>query len=246
MCPCETTYVFEPGERPALPVRQEGAGSEELLFPVNTIYCVGQNYAAHAREMGTDPERSPPVFFRKPTGSLLPACDGRGEPRLVNLPYPPQTTELHHEIELVAALKGGGRNIPRAEAADCVFGYGVGLDMTRRDLQTVARKAGMPWDMAKGFDDAAPCSALSPVARCGHPERGAIELTVNGEPRQKSDLEDLIWSVPETITFLSRLVTLRPGDLIFTGTPEGVGAVCRGDRLEGSIDGVGEIAAVIT
>jgi fumarylpyruvate hydrolase len=241
----ETAYVFEPEEHTVLPVHQESAGGAGLLFPVNNVYCVGQNYAAHAREMRADPEHSPPVFFRKPTDSLLPACDSQGEPRLVNLPYPPQTNELHHEVELVAALKGGGRNIPRAEAEECIFGYGVGLDMTRRDLQAVARKAGMPWDMAKGFDDAAPCSALSPVSRCGHPDRGAIRLAVNGESRQKADLGDLIWNAPEAIVFLSRLVTLRPGDLIFTGTPEGVGPVLRGDRLEGHISGVGEISAVI-
>ncbi len=241
----KTAYVFKPRARTVLPVRQENADNKELLFPVNTIYCVGQNYAAHAREMGADPKRCSPIFFHKPTDSLLPACDSRGAPRRVNLSYPPQTNELHHEIELVAALKDGGRNIPRAEVKGCIFGYGVGLDMTRRDLQAGARKEGMPWDMAKGFDDAAPCSALNPVSRCGHPDRGAIRLAVNGEPRQKADLSDLIWSPSEVIFFLSRLVTLCPGDLIFTGTPGGVGPVCRGDGLEGHIDGVGEITAVI-
>ena len=240
-----TAYVFEPGAHTRLPVSQDEADGKELLFPVNNIYCVGQNYAAHAREIGTDPKRATPVFFRKPSDSLLPACDAHGASCQVDLAYPPQTTELHHEVELVVALKDGGCNIPRAQAVNCIFGYGVGLDMTRRDLQAAARKEGMPWDMAKGFDNAAPCSTLAPVSHCGHPERGVIELTVNSEPRQKADLSDLIWSVPEIITFLSRLTTLRPGDLIFTGTPEGVSPVYRGDRLEGRIDGVGEIAVVI-
>jgi fumarylpyruvate hydrolase len=241
----ETAYVFEPEEHTVLPLRQESASGAGLLFPINNIYCVGQNYAAHAREMETDPKHSPPVFFHRPADSLFPACGVHGESRLINLPYPSQTNELHHEVELVVALKGRGRNISRAAAGECIFGYGIGLNMTQRDLKTVARKARMPWDMAKGFDSAAPCSALNPVSRCGHPTRGVIRLAINGERRQKTDLGDLIWGVSETIVFLSRLVTLRPGDLIFTSTPEGVGPVLRGDRLEGHIGGVGEISAVI-
>lgn len=206
-------------------------------FPVRRVYCVGRNYAAHAREMGHDPDREPPFFFLKPADAVLA---GGGA-----MPYPPATSDLHHEIELVAAIGKGGRDIPAERALEHVFGYAVGLDMTRRDLQAQAKKLGRPWDMGKGFDHSAPCSAIVPAERIGHPSKGAIWLDVNGERRQTGDLADLIWSVPETVAYLSGLVELFPGDLIYTGTPEGVNAVVRGDRLRGRVDGVGEIEVTI-
>lgn len=206
-------------------------------FPVRRIYCVGRNYAAHAREMGADPDREPPFFFTKPADAVVP--DGTA------IPYPPATSNLHHEIELVVAIGRGGRDIPVGSALEHVFGYAVGLDMTRRDLQNAAKKEGKPWDMGKGFDRSAPCSAIRPVAEIGHPEKGAVTLTVNGELRQKGDLNDLIWSVAETISYLSGLVELQPGDLIYTGTPEGVGPVKSGDRLDGAVEGVGTLTITI-
>ncbi|WP_207484854.1 fumarylacetoacetate hydrolase family protein [Arenibaculum pallidiluteum] len=206
-------------------------------FPVRRIYCVGRNYAAHAREMGHDPDREPPFFFLKPADAIVP--DGG------TMPYPPATADLHHEIELVVALARGGRDVPAEHAMDLVFGYAVGLDMTRRDLQNQAKKAGRPWDMGKGFDHSAPCGPVVPKEAVGDASKGAIWLDVNGARRQVGDLSDLIWSVPETIAYLSGLVELMPGDLIFTGTPEGVGAVVRGDRLHGHVDGVGDIEVVI-
>ena len=215
---------------PELPV----AGSSET-FPIRRIFCVGRNYAAHAREMGADPDREPPFFFMKPADAVVP-LGGK-------VPYPPATNDLHHEIELVAAIGVAGRDIPTERALDHVFGYGV--DLTRRDLQGEAKKAGRPWDMGKGFDHSAPCSAIHPAAKIGHPEKGAIWLKVNGQDRQKGDLADLIWSVPETIAYLSGLVGLAPGDLIYTGTPEGVGAIKVGDTLHGHVDGVDDLEVTI-
>ncbi len=215
-------------EPPSLPV----SGSADR-FPVRRIYCVGRNYAAHAREMGADPDREPPFFFTKPADALVQD----GEP----MPYPPQTAELHHEIELVVAIGHGGRTIPEAAALDHVFGYGVGLDMTRRDLQQAAKAKGRPWDMAKGFDRSAPIGSLAPAATSGHPDTAAIRLRVNGAVRQEGDIADMIWSVPETIAHLSGLVDLAPGDLIMTGTPEGVAGVLPGDLMEGEVAGVGTI-----
>jgi fumarylpyruvate hydrolase len=217
---------------PSLPVTGEAG-----RFPVRRIFCVGRNYAAHAREMGSDPTREPPFFFSKPADALAQS----GE----TLPYPPATRELHHEVELVVAIGRGGRAISPVKAREHIYGYGIGIDLTRRDLQNEAKRSGRPWDMAKGFDNSAPCSAIQPAARGGHPERGAIWLRVNGTPRQQGDLGDLIWSVPEVIAHLSGLVTLAPGDLIFTGTPEGVGPVGPGDRLDGHVDGVGELTVSI-
>ncbi|KAA0574226.1 fumarylacetoacetate hydrolase family protein [Azospirillum sp. B21] len=217
--------------QPAVPV----VGGDP--FPVRRIYCVGRNYAAHAREMGADPDREPPFFFMKPADAIV--ADG------ATIPYPPRTANLHHEIELVVAIKTGGRDIPVDRALDHVFGYAVGLDMTRRDLQNAAKKEGKPWDMGKGFDRSAPCSAIRTVADIGHPDKGAVTLQVNGEPRQKGDLSDLIWSVAETISYLSGLVELQPGDLIYTGTPEGVGAVVAGDVLTGEVEGVGTLTLTI-
>ncbi len=207
-----------------------------LAFPVGRIYCVGRNYAEHAREMGHDPDRDPPFFFMKPANSLVP--DG------ATIPYPQVTKDLHHEIELVVALGTGGANIPAARALDHVWGYGVGLDMTRRDIQGEAKKMGRPWEMGKAFDNSAPCTALVPAAKIGHPTQGAIWLKVNGNIKQKGDLSEMIWNVPDSIAYLSGLVTLQPGDLIYTGTPSGVGPVQRGDKLEGHVDVVGDLTVI--
>jgi fumarylpyruvate hydrolase len=222
------TYVFEPPPIPSL-----GISGETGRFPVHRIYCVGRNYAEHAREMGSDPTREPPFFFMKPADTVLPSG--------TDFPYPMKSNDVHHEIELVAALKSGGSNISEADALGHVFGYAVGLDMTRRDLQGEAKKTGRPWDTGKGFDLSAPCSDLVRSDKVGHPSSGRIWLNVNGEVRQQGDLGDLIWSLPEMIAYLSSLFTLRPGDLIMTGTPAGVAAVKRGDVLEGGVEGIGEI-----
>jgi fumarylpyruvate hydrolase len=204
-----------------------------LRFPVHRIYCVGRNYAEHAIEMGYDPNREPPFFFQKnPDNILLPGND---------FPYPSQTKDLHFEMEMVVALGKGGRDVQRERALDLIFGYGVGLDMTRRDLQGEAKKMGRPWEVGKAFEASAPCSALRRAEEIGHPASGAVWLDVNGKPRQKGDLDQMIWKVPEMIAYLSALFTLQPGDLIFTGTPAGVGAVVSGDHLKGGVDGVGEI-----
>jgi fumarylpyruvate hydrolase len=206
-------------------------------FPVRRIFCVGRNYAAHAREMGHDPTREPPFFFTKPADALL--LPGAA------MPYPPATEDLHHEIELVVAIGHGGAGIAVAEAQAHVFGYAVGLDMTRRDLQAEAKKLGRPWDMAKAFDYSAPIAPIHRAADTGPLTRGAIWLDVNGVRRQAGDLADLIWSVPEVIAALSRLVHLEAGDLIYSGTPEGVAAVGRGDRLHGHVDGLTDLDLVI-
>jgi fumarylpyruvate hydrolase len=214
------------------PVTTVAVADMDAVFPVARVFCVGRNYAEHSIEMGHDPDREPPFFFMKPADAVVPAG---------TLPFPTQTQDLHHEIELVVALAEGGRDIPVERALDHVFGYAVGLDMTRRDLQAEAKKAGRPWDMAKGFDQSAPTGSIRTVEDIGHPTKGAVWLRINGEPRQEGDLDQQIWKVPETISFLSTLVALRPGDLIMTGTPKGVGRVEPGDRLEGQIDGVGEL-----
>ncbi len=227
------TYVIPAPAQPALPVR--GADG---LFPVHRIYCVGRNYAAHAIEMGHDPDREPPFFFQKNPDTLVP--DGG------DFPYPDKTSDVHHELELVVALAKGGKDIPVDAAMDCIFGYAVGLDMTRRDLQGEAKKSGRPWDVGKAFDFAAPCSDIVPAGDIGHPEQGAVWLKVNGALRQEGDLSQLIWKVPEIISHLSGLFTLAPGDLIYTGTPSGVGPVVRGDVLVGGVDGVGELRITVT
>ncbi|MEI8395855.1 MAG: fumarylacetoacetate hydrolase family protein [Rhodospirillaceae bacterium] len=227
------TYIFEPPIRPVVTIAGSGA-----VFPVRRIFCVGQNYAAHAREMGSDPSRQPPCFFTKPADAVV---TGGG-----TVPYPPATANLHHEIELVVALGSGGAAIEPAAALTCVFGYAAGIDLTRRDLQAAAKAAGLPWDMAKGFDCSAPIGALRPAGEIGHPARGAIGLSVNGSVRQKGDLADMIWSVADVIAQLSQLVVLQAGDLIFTGTPEGVGPVQRGDLLTGTIEGVGSVTVTLT
>jgi fumarylpyruvate hydrolase len=205
----------------------------DAAFPVARVFCVGRNYAEHSIEMGHNPDREPPFFFMKPANAVV---------QMDRLPFPTQTRELHHEIELVVALGEGGRDIPAERALDHIFGYAVGLDMTRRDMQAAAKQAGRPWDMAKGFDQSAPTAAIRAVEEIGHPAKGAVWLRVNGEPRQEGDLDQQIWKVPETISLLSGLVALRPGDLIMTGTPKGVGPVEPGDHLEGHIDGVGDLS----
>ena len=220
-------YVIDPPPRPALPVAG-GAG----LYPVRRVYCVGRNYAEHAREMGHDPEREPPFFFQKNPDNLT--VDG-------TFPYPPLSQDVQHEIELVVALKEGGSDIPVGRALACVYGYAVGIDMTRRDLQAQAKKMGRPWDTGKAFERSGPCSPIKPASRVGHPERGRVWLDVNGVTRQDGDLDQQIWKVPEVIAHLSTLFTLAPGDLIMTGTPAGVGPVERGDVLKGGVEGVGAI-----
>jgi len=215
-----------------LPVR----GSDQR-FPVRRIYCVGRNYAAHAKEMGKDPEREPPFFFQKPADALVE--NG------VVVPYPPQTKNLHHEIEWVVAIGRGGRNIPAADANAHVLGYSVGIDLTRRDLQNAAKDLGRPWEWGKSFDHSAPCSALVMTEEIGHPQSGRIWLSVNGVIRQQGDIADLIWSVPEVIAEISASMGLEAGDLIYTGTPAGVGAVTVGDVIEGGVEGVADIKIVI-
>jgi fumarylpyruvate hydrolase len=222
------SYVFDPPPIPSL-----GIEGETSRFPVHRIYCVGRNYAEHAREMGGDPTREPPFFFMKPADTLV--LDGG------DFPYPSQSRDVHHEIEFVAALGSGGREISASDALNHIFGYAVGLDMTRRDLQGEAKKMGRPWDTGKGFDHSAPCSNLRRASEIGHPTKGRIWVDVNGASRQTGDLSDLIWSIPEMIAYLSTLFTLRAGDLIFTGTPAGVGSVQRGDVLEGGVEGIGTI-----
>jgi len=226
------SYAIPLWEPPSLPI----AGSAER-FPVRRIYCVGRNYAAHAREMGTDPDREPPFFFLKPADAIVQ--NGAA------IPYPPATADYHHEIELVVAIGEAGADITVEHALDHVYGYAVGLDMTRRDLQMAAREKGRPWDMGKGFDQSAPCAAIHRVGDVGHIAEGAIRVTVNGETRQESDVGKLIWNVAETIGHLSRLVALAPGDLIFTGTPEGVGPVVAGDRLDGHVDGLSDLSITV-
>ena len=221
-------YVFAAPATPSLTV----CGTERR-FPIHRIYCVGRNYAAHAVEMGHDPEREPPFFFQKNPDSVVP---GNGD-----FPYPAQSEDVHHEIELVVALRAGGRDISVARARDCIFGYAVGLDMTRRDLQSQAKRLGRPWEVGKAFDFAAACGEIAESATIGHPDAGAIWLNVNGVERQRGDLNQLIWKVPEVICNLSALFTLAAGDLIYTGTPAGVGPIQRGDVMQGGIEGVGGI-----
>ena len=224
--------VFNPEPPTVVPV----AGSDSV-FPVRRIYCVGRNYAAHAREMGFDPDREPPFFFCKPADSIVAVRPGE----TADVAYPSQTSEYHHEIELVAAIGKAGRDIPVERANDHIWGYAVGLDMTRRDLQLKARDKGRPWELGKAFDQSAPIAPLYPAAKIGHPAAGAIWVQVDGVDRQRSDIAKLIWSVPEVIANLSTFFELKPGDLIYTGTPEGVAAVQRGQTMKGGIDGLGEL-----
>ncbi|WP_375453500.1 fumarylacetoacetate hydrolase family protein [uncultured Methylobacterium sp.] len=218
--------------RVALPI----VGGDDL-FPVRRVYCVGRNYAAHAREMGKDPDREPPFFFMKPADALQP-CGA--EPTAH--PYPPQSENYHFEIEMVAALGRGGHDIPVGTALEHVYGYAIGLDMTRRDLQDEAKRLARPWDLAKAADRSGPIGPIHPAGRIGHPARGPIVLCVDGAERQRGDLAEMIWSIPEQIAYLSAYFELQPGDLIFTGTPSGVGPVRRGERMVAAIEGLGAIA----
>lgn len=219
-----TAYAFPPPPVPSVAV----AGTAQR-FPVHRIYCIGLNYADHVREMGNDPKSAPPVFFMKPADAVVE--NGAA------IPYPAVTGNFHHEIELVVALAGGGRNLTPEAALACVFGYAAGNDLTRRDLQHAAKQRGQPWDTAKGFDHSAPVAAIRPAA-LGHPARGRIWLSVNGKLRQESDIAQMVWDVPHVLAELSRLYELRAGDLVFTGTPSGVGPLQPGDALEGGIEGL--------
>lgn len=221
-------YVISPPPVTALPI--EGSDGQ---FPVRRIYCIGRNYAEHAIEMGHDPDKEPPFFFQKNPDNLLP--EGK------DFPYPAKSTDVHFEIELVVALKSGGTNIPVDKALDHVFGYAVGLDMTRRDLQGEAKKLGRPWEIGKAFEHSAPCGPIVPAEKVGELTQGAVTLEVNGDLRQKGDINQMIWKIPEMISYLSEYFSLAPGDLIMSGTPAGVGAVKRGDRLRGRVEGVGEL-----
>jgi fumarylpyruvate hydrolase len=221
------------------PVYSLTVHGSEKRFPVNRVFCVGRNYAAHAREMGKDPDRDPPFFFMKPASAVVDASAP------VSIPYPSKTSNYQYEIELVVAIGKGGFEIPASEALDHVFGYAVGLDMTRRDLQLAARDAGRPWEFGKSFRESAPIGALSLAGETGHVKSAAIELTVNRSIKQVSDVEKLIWSSAECIAHLSLYELLRPGDLIMTGTPEGVGPVVAGDVMRGRIEGLQEVTVTV-
>ncbi|MBK5143985.1 fumarylacetoacetate hydrolase family protein [Budviciaceae bacterium BWR-B9] len=229
-------FVFSPAPQVAVPV----VGSDEL-FPVRRVYCVGRNYAAHAREMGFDPDREPPFFFCKPTDAVIPVNAGE----TLKLAYPAQTENYHYEIELVAAIGKGGKDIPVEKALEHVYGYATGLDMTRRDRQMEMRKMGRPWEIGKAFDYSAPISPIHPVANCADVSKAAIWLQVNGEDHQRSGIDFLIWSVAETISYLSAFFELQPGDLIYTGTPEGVGPVVKGDTITCGVEGLTDLTVTI-
>ncbi|MCC7346174.1 MAG: fumarylacetoacetate hydrolase family protein [Variibacter sp.] len=224
-------YVIPPAPQAVLAI----AGSDKV-FPVRRIWCVGRNYLEHIREMGND-EREPPFFFAKFADSIVP--DGG------KVPFPPVTKDLHFEVELVVALKSGGRNIPTAKALDCVWGYGVGIDLTRRDLQIASRNIKRPWEIGKSFDAAAPCGPLKPASEIGHPKKGRIWLKQNGVVKQDGDLEQMIWNVPEVINQLTQQVGLEAGDIIMTGTPAGVGQIAVGDTLECEVAGVGKLTVTM-
>ncbi|WP_223423137.1 fumarylacetoacetate hydrolase family protein [Tateyamaria pelophila] len=227
-----TQFAIETPPVVTLPV-----AGQDTLFPVRRVYCIGRNYAAHAIEMGHDPDREDPFFFQKNPNNL----DTSG-----TFPYPPHTSDVHHEAEMLVALKTGGTNIPVEKALDHVFGYGLSLDMTRRDLQGIAKKAGRPWEIGKAFEQSAPCGPLLPASEIGHPDAGRVELKVNGEIRQEGDLNQMIWKVPEMISYLSEYFELAPGDVILSGTPSGVGPVSKGDTMELSIEGLGNLIVTVS
>jgi fumarylpyruvate hydrolase len=227
----DSRYVISPAPQAAIAVVDT-----DKVFPVRRIWCVGRNYIEHIREMGQD-ERLPPFYFAKPADAIVQ--DGG------TVPYPSLTKDMHHEVELVVALKSGGRNIPVAKANDCIFGYAVGIDLTRRDLQIASRDLKRPWEIGKAFDHSAPCGALVPASKIGHPAKGKITLKCNGKIRQDGDLNQLIWNVPEIISNLSEMVALEPGDIIMTGTPSGVAATVAGDKLECEVEGVGKLTITI-
>lgn len=222
-----TEYLFAPQPTPSVPI-----DGDSKYFPVRRIFCVGRNYEAHAREMGRDPNREFPFFFTKPADAII--SDGG------DVPYPPETKNFHYEIELVVAIGKAGFQIPTERANDYIYGYAVGNDLTRRDLQLAARETGRPWDWGKAFDDSAVIGPIKPASKIGHPTTGRIWLAVNGEVKQDLDIADLIWDVEEIVSILSHTMRIRPGDLIYTGTPSGVGPIEVGDKVTGGIDGVGE------
>ncbi|MGB5215663.1 MAG: fumarylacetoacetate hydrolase family protein [Anderseniella sp.] len=224
-------FVIKQPEIASLPVADTDA-----VFPVRRIYCIGRNYAAHTVEMGGDPDREDPFFFQKNPDNL----DTSGE-----FPYPPHSSDVHHEVEMAVALASGGTSIPLSKALDHVFGYGVSIDMTRRDLQGIAKKTGRPWEIGKAFERSAPAGALRPASEIGHPDHGRIELKVNGEVRQEGDLDHMIWKVPEMIAHLSEYFELAAGDVILSGTPSGVGPVKKGDRMDASIEGIGTLSVSV-
>ena len=228
-------YVFTPPAIVGLPI-----ADSNQLFPVRRVYCVGRNYAEHAKEMGFT-GREDPFFFCKPADALVPVATGA----VTEVPYPSKTSNLHYEMELVVALGSGGRDIPVERANDCIYGYALGLDMTRRDLQNESKKQGRPWETGKAFDHSGPIGPIHPRAVTGMITQGSITLHVNGSLKQTSDLTQMIWNIPESISYLSGLFELKAGDLIFTGTPEGVGAVVKGDKLVGRVAGLGEFEIVI-
>lgn len=222
------TYVFEPAPVPSLAVH-----GSDARFPVHRIYCIGRNYAEHAQEMGAAVERTRPMFFMKPADAIVTGN--------ADVPYPVATADLHHEVEMIVALSSGGRDIAPQRALECVYGYGVGLDLTRRDLQAIAKAKAHPWDAAKGFDHSAPVSAIHPVASIGHPRDARLSLEINDEVRQQASIADMIFDVAAIICELSKLWELMPGDLVFTGTPAGVAALERGDRFRAHLAGVAEL-----
>ena len=226
-----TSYVIEPAQQVVLPVR-----GSDAKFPVRRIYCIGRNYADHAIEMGHDPDKEPPFFFQKNADNI----DTSG-----NFPYPPQTSDVHFEMEMVVALKSGGVDIAEDMALEHVYGYGLGLDMTRRDLQGEAKKMGRPWEIGKAFERSAPMSELVPASETGHLDHGRVTLAVNGETRQDGDLNQMIWKVPEMISYLSRFYDIAAGDLIMSGTPAGVGAIQRGDVLVGTVENLGSFTVTV-
>jgi fumarylpyruvate hydrolase len=225
-------YVVSPPSLPSIEVDESS-----MRFPIRRVFCVGRNYAEHAREMGADPTREPPFFFTKPSDAIVPASG--------TIPYPPLTSDLHHEVELVVAIGRSGRAVRASDALSYVWGYGAGVDLTRRDLQSEAKKLSRPWDCAKGFDASGPVTALQPVSAIGHPHRGRIWLAVNGQQRQEGDLAQMIWPVADVVSYVSNAVEIRAGDLIFTGTPAGVGALRPGDRVTGGVDGVASFEFVV-
>lgn len=218
------------------PIVALAVAGTDAVFPVRRVYCIGRNYAAHAVEMGHDPDREPPFFFQKNPDNL----DASGE-----FPYPPHSSDVHHEVEMAVALKSGGSNIALDQALEHVFGYGVSIDMTRRDLQGAAKKSGRPWEIGKAFERSAPVGPIHPVSAVGHLDHGRVELKVNGDVRQEGDLNQMIWKVPEMISHLSEYFELAPGDVILSGTPAGVGPVARGDRMEASVEGIGTLSVSV-
>ena len=231
------SYEFEPN-----PITTCKVIDSNNLFPVRRILCVGANYVAHALEMGRDPSREPPFFFAKPTDAIINADRGLN----TIIPYPPETNNFHYEMEMVVTIGKRAENIEPNETVDVIWGYGAGIDLTRRDLQKAAKDKGRPWELGKGFDKSAIISSLSPVTKIGHPQDARIWLAVNDVIKQDSNIDKLIWSVPEMISILSKTMTLLPGDIIYTGTPEGVGPISKGDKVTGGVEGVGEVSITIS